>query len=66
VSKPGDSSDYYCNYVMLLYGLNKKLFKPKYSLVDFVKDIKPLVENLAAGSHYKLAVERGGYLLFTK
>ena len=47
VSKPGDNSDYYSNYVMLLFGLNKKLFgNPKYSLIDFSKDVKQYIESL--------------------
>ena len=40
VSKPETKSDYYCNYTMLLFGLNKKLFVKEYSAVNFMKDIK--------------------------
>jgi len=40
-SRPEHNSDYYSNLIMLVYGLNKKLIgDPKYSLPDFVKDVK--------------------------
>jgi hypothetical protein len=37
-SNAGEKSDYYSNYVQLVFGLNKKLFaESKYSLIDFSK-----------------------------
>lgn len=66
-SKPGDNSDYYCNYIMLIYGLNKKLFAyPKYSLMDFTREIKPFIDGLPVLQEFKVGVQRGGYLLFKK
>lgn len=32
--------DYHCNYIMLLFGTNKKLFNNGYKNVDFVNDTK--------------------------
>lgn len=41
ISKAEDKADYYSNLVMLIYGLNKKVFSQlKYSLIDFSKDVK--------------------------
>ena len=37
VSLPTADSDYYCNLVMLIFGLNKKLFKKDYKNLEFVK-----------------------------
>ena len=44
VSKPEVPSDYYFNYVMLLFGLNKKLFVKEYRVEEFVKSIKEWLE----------------------
>ena len=52
---------------MLVYGLNKKLIgDPKYSLPDFVKDVKEKVEGLNPIEGFKVEVERGGYLFFRR
>lgn len=51
---------------MLLFGINKKIFKKGYENIDFVKDVKDFFEkylNLAKIAH--IEVERSGYLLFT-
>ena len=41
-SRQQDNSHYYSNLVMLMFGMNKKLMESnsKYSLQDFVKDVK--------------------------
>ena len=52
---------------MLVFGLNKKLIgNAKYSLVDFAKDVKAGIEGLNPVKHFKVEVERGGYLLFKR
>ena len=46
-SKKEHASDFYSNFVMLVYGINKKLFgNQKYSLIDFAKDVKNGIEAL--------------------
>jgi hypothetical protein len=66
-SKKEHESDYYSNFVMLIYGVNKKLFgNAKYSLVDFAKDVKAGIEGLNPITHFKVEVERGGYLFFRR
>lgn len=52
---------------MLLFGINKKLFKKDYQNVDFVKDVKEFIEtrlNMHKIAH--IEAERSGYLLFTE
>ena len=66
-SRQQDHSDYYSNFVMLVFGINKKLFgNAKYGLVDFAKDVKEGVEGLSPVNGFKLEVERGGYLFFKR
>lgn len=43
-SKGGDKHDAFCNYFMIIFGINKKLFKKEYKNTDFVKSIAPWVE----------------------
>ena len=64
-SKTGDKANYYCNYGMLLFGVNKGLMvNRKLSLHDFIKSISPAVAQLSHIEGYRLELERGGYLLF--
>lgn len=51
---------------MLLFGVNKKLFKDKkYTLQEFVKDVKHMLINVGSCEQYKVDVEAGGYLLLS-
>ena len=64
-SKPGEKANYYCNYGMLVFGLNKKVMaQHKYNLHQFCKDFAPAINDLPNIEGYKLELERGGYLLF--
>ncbi len=51
-SKPEEKCDYYCNWGMLLYGVNKCKFIKEFSLVEFVKVIKETVEKIELSSDY--------------
>lgn len=55
--------DFYNNYVMLLYGCNKKLFKKEYTCVEFVKDVQKDIEKWGRDTGLIVEVERSGYLL---
>ena len=46
ISKKEHNSDYYSNFIMLLFGINKKIFNGKYGLIDFARDVKEGVEGL--------------------
>lgn len=56
-AKPEDKSDYYSNYVMLIHGLNKKIFThTKHTLHDFAKEVKEGIESLNPIMTFKVEV----------
>ena len=66
VSKAEAKSDYYCNYIMLLFGLNKKLFRKDYNVLEFVKAVKEWMEKEGKEEgKYEVEVERSGYLVIS-
>lgn len=51
---------------MLLYGVNKRLFiNPKYTNVEFAKDLKHILEGIDYSENYKVTIERSGYFVLT-
>ena len=69
ISAPNAEADYYCNFVMILFGVNKKIFKKDYKNTDFVKDIKDWVLDVCKGQQFSKSgldfdIERSGYFLF--
>ena len=50
---------------MLLFGINKKLFRKDFSVLDFVKAVRPFIEGHGQKDEdFNLQLERSGYLLF--
>lgn len=43
-SLPNADSQYYCNFVMVLFGSNKKVFNKGFSCGDFVKQVGAWIE----------------------